>query len=750
MPDFRNMEMAFAGRPPPSWTTDEVCAFLEALELGQLKDIFRAHEVSGQVLISLSEDDMETKLGIRKFGWRRTLALGLSQLSRLNNGAPAVDASQSLRAVPVATPSQLPQIQQHVVERGGSGQASELWRAQSAVALSPSRVRPQSAQGVASVVPTPQYAASQASLTSSLGVNASLVRQVGQPRRWASPHVREASANAIVSASSPRGVSPRTRKPMPYAQTSLTSLTSSVTTPRRYVTPPRVCTTPRRVGGAAAYIQRPATAVVATTGAATVVASAPLLTAEPFPEPHNASMSRRLDVQDSELDTAANQSIIGEDAELQTAISQGAANDGAQTEHRLIVLRHGERLDCADPAKWFASVDAEKYPFDCPLTAEGHAEAERISKDIANGSGRVALVVSSPYIRCIETASHLAAALGSPLALDAEFGEVHGPHTMGPVSETPRHRTIDQLAAYVKPGVRLIRPQGGWFGKWPEWPEGLEEGRLRMLARFETYAKFGRQWGRSLAIVTHGDGVAAVLARLLRCRKWAIPGEVVRRVGYCAWLEAVRDIAEGPNSKSWTLARTANVDIGVVRATEGVVVNGPHEALNGCYLLLPGTQHEGRGVFQRAGGPEARLFYHGGGGWMISDKVGADCGWACCMDNAASPTAVKSHWCIWDGKVWTEAPGLSICEMDSQGAMARGDQGPLDPRPLDEEERALDAYGGRNANGISGSRVTQQTLGQELGVLRSELRQSIRCDAEVAYGDLAAAAEAHGPGGRQK
>ena len=74
------------------WTLTEVCGWLSANGFPHdVEERFREHEVTGDVLLSLSEEDLG-KLGI-KFGLCRRLSL---RVSKLRGGAPAGCSQQSI------------------------------------------------------------------------------------------------------------------------------------------------------------------------------------------------------------------------------------------------------------------------------------------------------------------------------------------------------------------------------------------------------------------------------------------------------------------------------------------------------------------------------------------------------------------------------------------------------------------------------------------------------------------------------
>jgi broad specificity phosphatase PhoE len=97
----------------------------------------------------------------------------------------------------------------------------------------------------------------------------------------------------------------------------------------------------------------------------------------------------------------------------------------------LIIVRHGERTDYADPT-WVArqkqSADGGR-PWDPPLTARGRLQAvacgERLMRECASlGVPAPSVVCTSPFTRCVETAEGIASATGvATLCVDGALAE---------------------------------------------------------------------------------------------------------------------------------------------------------------------------------------------------------------------------------------------------------------------------------------------------------------------------------------
>jgi broad specificity phosphatase PhoE len=149
----------------------------------------------------------------------------------------------------------------------------------------------------------------------------------------------------------------------------------------------------------------------------------------------------------------------------------------------LIVYRHGERSDEAP--------DHRKVDFECvsdaPLTVVGHEQAEIASEVIFRMIPDPTSVhlVSSPLIRCIQTASKLSKKLSTPIYLEEGFGECYCQHHF-PINP------FDNLHIRLKPemfedtlsGVRIIENDHKFR---PNNPETIEELNYRMSLMMKEY-----------------------------------------------------------------------------------------------------------------------------------------------------------------------------------------------------------------------------------------------------------------------
>lgn len=91
------------------------------------------------------------------------------------------------------------------------------------------------------------------------------------------------------------------------------------------------------------------------------------------------------------------------------------------TFRHIFVLRHGERSDRVHP-KFVRPYD---IPFDPSLTQLGLLQAERSAQFIHHIAPKDVKVhiVSSPFLRCLETASKVANIFNAPIHIEESFGE---------------------------------------------------------------------------------------------------------------------------------------------------------------------------------------------------------------------------------------------------------------------------------------------------------------------------------------
>ena len=177
------------------------------------------------------------------------------------------------------------------------------------------------------------------------------------------------------------------------------------------------------------------------------------------------------------------------------------------------------------------------------------------------------LIISSPYLRCVETAASVARNLRIPLYLDLDLGEVfdeeYMPHN---ANGDPMHRSPDELSAILArdfPDVVVVRDGDGKVvigGTSPIFPEAFESAQLRFTAKAQAHIKHATRNLASIIMVGHADAVPCV-HRLLNQNGY-VPGPVP----FCGYIVAERDV---------TVARgTSDVRVAAYSALKGGGVKG--------------------------------------------------------------------------------------------------------------------------------------------------------------------------------
>jgi len=206
------------------------------------------------------------------------------------------------------------------------------------------------------------------------------------------------------------------------------------------------------------------------------------------------------------------------------------------------VVRHAHRMDQEKGNPWRYSPDARLHPYDSPLTPKGRRTAADVGKELQRFHSVTAwsCIISSPYLRCIQTASEIAKVLDLPIILDVEFGEVFDDVYMPGANNKPQYREaseIQKLMSQEYPGVTIVADEKGapkHFGELPTWPESFAAAQVRFLERYEATCIKGVERQRNAIIVSHGDAVMILLALLY-------PALEVKKIDYGGYFTAWRD-----------------------------------------------------------------------------------------------------------------------------------------------------------------------------------------------------------------
>eukprot|EP00913_Durusdinium_trenchii_P034631 g32398.t1 len=184
------------------------------------------------------------------------------------------------------------------------------------------------------------------------------------------------------------------------------------------------------------------------------------------------------------------------------------------------VLRHGERADIlgahVNGETWSMLEESKEFPIDPPLSDHGRHEASRVANTVKafaeRNGGQLHVVVSSVYMRCVQTAIEVCKKLGpsTKLLLDHSLGEVFGHCVLGDQKPSSTWRSSEHLIGYARSqGIRIVKKV---CGPKPVWPETLRMARMRYAAAFLGYLRRSEICRRNFVLVSHADCIASVLA----------------------------------------------------------------------------------------------------------------------------------------------------------------------------------------------------------------------------------------------
>ena len=163
---------------------------------------------------------------------------------------------------------------------------------------------------------------------------------------------------------------------------------------------------------------------------------------------------------------------------------------------RIWIVRHGNREDFQNPG-WSRTA---QRPFDPALSADGETQAREVGLSLQ--SEQVHRVFASPFLRTIQTASHIADALNLPVCLEPGIGEI-----------LPNVESTPALLPEVERKQRFPRIDEDYTAlKELSYPESSEEGHERAAAAAQELTD--RFPEKNLLMVTHGAPVVGIVRGL--------------------------------------------------------------------------------------------------------------------------------------------------------------------------------------------------------------------------------------------
>lgn len=170
---------------------------------------------------------------------------------------------------------------------------------------------------------------------------------------------------------------------------------------------------------------------------------------------------------------------------------------------RVWITRHGDRTDyeMGIPA-WHAIANPNRVK-DPPLSALGRQQAIEMGKEAAKNTGKIDRIITSPFLRCLETARPLSLALKLPLLVDYSLFEVGigGEYTLPTLEERQCYFPFIDMQY-----ESVFKPESG-----EKYPEGAQ-----MRFGKATQALIDKFPGESIFLCTHAAGVTSIVSFLLK------------------------------------------------------------------------------------------------------------------------------------------------------------------------------------------------------------------------------------------
>jgi broad specificity phosphatase PhoE len=161
----------------------------------------------------------------------------------------------------------------------------------------------------------------------------------------------------------------------------------------------------------------------------------------------------------------------------------------------LWLVRHGERRDEVDP-DWAARADR---PYDPPLTDRGRRQAELTGDRLRDCD--VDAVYTSPFLRAVETAHHIADRIDRPVFVDHGLSEHLNPAWFDVAPTVMQPRSLADRFDTVDPAHASSRR--------PNYPESADEAAARTVRA--VYRLLGDA-PETVLLVGHGLTVGSVVA----------------------------------------------------------------------------------------------------------------------------------------------------------------------------------------------------------------------------------------------
>ncbi|MDJ0900005.1 MAG: histidine phosphatase family protein [Xenococcus sp. MO_188.B8] len=185
------------------------------------------------------------------------------------------------------------------------------------------------------------------------------------------------------------------------------------------------------------------------------------------------------------------------------------------------IARHGNRLDFVNP-EWF---NTARRRYDPPLSEDGLIQAQELGQRLKNHD--ISHIISSPFLRTIQTANEVAQVLDLPIKLEAGLSEWLNPDWMDSYPEIhPQEFLAEEYPRIDWRYQSLVTPS------YPE-TEAKVTRRTKQIA-----SKLMRQFSEDILLVGHGASVLGITRGLVR-------GNPTFKVPLCSLTKVVCSAGDG-------------------------------------------------------------------------------------------------------------------------------------------------------------------------------------------------------------
>ena len=185
------------------------------------------------------------------------------------------------------------------------------------------------------------------------------------------------------------------------------------------------------------------------------------------------------------------------------------------------IARHGNRLDFVNP-EWF---NTARRRYDPPLSEDGLIQAQELGQRLKNNN--ISHIISSPFLRTIQTANEVAQVLDLPIKLEAGLSEWFNPDWMDSHPETHPQEFLAQEYPRIDWSYRSLVT--------PSYPE--TEAKVTRRTK-QTASKLMRQFSEDILLVGHGASVIGITRGLVK-------GNPTFRVPLCSLTKIVCFAGDG-------------------------------------------------------------------------------------------------------------------------------------------------------------------------------------------------------------